>query len=133
MDCVLPMRISYWTGWLDPVMVAVSKEVFQLLPHFPGSCAFGLSHHYLMRVSLSHRAFGLHARAYPLLRAMAPIVERCFDVSHVYTHLADWHFLRALGRRPVVLTVTQKSNGANPTLLSSVHHVVAQTEGLAAD
>ena len=46
----MPPRISFWTGWLDPQMVAVSKEVFQLLRRFPGSRAFGISPHYLLRL-----------------------------------------------------------------------------------
>jgi hypothetical protein len=27
MDSGVSMRVSYWTGWLHPEMVAVSKEV----------------------------------------------------------------------------------------------------------
>jgi glycosyltransferase involved in cell wall biosynthesis len=126
------MRVSYWTGWLDPLMVAVSKEVFQLLPHFPGSWAFGLSTHYVLHVSPRTRALGAHVAFYPAARWAMPLVERCFDVSHVYTGLGDWHFLRALGARPVVLTITEPGPPTHKALLEKVRYVVAETEQLAA-
>lgn len=125
------MRIGYWTGWLDPQMVAVSKEVFQLMRQFPGSCAFGVSNHYMLNFSIARRSFGTHIRLYPLFRRLMPYLERRFDVSHVFTSLADWHFLSALGRRPIVLTVTQSSEPADCSLLMKVAHVAAETEQLA--
>lgn len=124
-------RISFWTGWLDPQMVAVSKEVFQLLRRFPGSRAFGISPHYLMRMSLADRSFGVHPGLYPLFRRAIPHLEHRFDVSHVYTSLGDWHFLSSLGRRPIVLTLTQQGEAAEPELLAKVAHVAAESEPLA--
>lgn len=59
--------------------------------------------------------------------------ERWFDVSHVYTSLADWHFLNALGQRPIVLTITQGGMPADPKLLGKVARVVAETDRLAAE
>lgn len=126
------MRVSYWTGWLDPLMVAVSKEVFQLARHFPGSWVFGLSRHYVLHVSPRRRALGAHVALYPVIRWILPLVERRFDVTHVYTSLGDWHFLQALGGRPVVLTVTESGIPAERSLLDRVRYVVAETEQLAA-
>ncbi|MCC7087156.1 MAG: glycosyltransferase family 4 protein [Pirellulales bacterium] len=128
----LSMRISYWTGWLDPKMVAVSKEVYQLLPHFPGSRVFGVSPKYFLRYSRIHRSFGVHLGLYPIFRHMMPMVERRFDVSHVYTSLSDWHFLNALGARPIVLTATENAIDSSNSLLQKVAHVAVETEPMAA-
>jgi glycosyltransferase involved in cell wall biosynthesis len=132
MDRFMQMRIGYYCGWLDPEMVAVSKEVFQLLNHFPGSFAFGVCDRYLVTLSLARRSFGVHTRFYALFRQAMRFLERRFDVSHVYTGLQDWHFLNALGRRPIVLTMTQRGDSPAPELLRKVAHVVAETEPLAA-
>lgn len=125
------MRISYWTGWLDPLMVAVSKEVFQLLRHYPGSRAFGISSHYWVTWSPANRSLGLHPRLYPLFRLLVPLLERQYDISHVYTALGDWHFLNVLGRRPIVLTLTERGEPADRRLLDKVAHIVAESEPLA--
>jgi glycosyltransferase involved in cell wall biosynthesis len=127
------MRVSYWTGWLDPQMVAVSKEVHQLMRHFPRSWAFGLSTHYSLYASWRRRSLGLHPRFYGFARPLLGVIERQFDISHVYTSLGDWHFLTALGRRPLVLTATQQGTPASPQLLRKVDRVVVETERLAAD
>src|SRR4051812_25003418 len=111
------MRISYWCGWLDPQMVAVSKEVFQLMDYFPRSFAFGLGPSHSFSYSPSRRSMGVNTRAYPLVRHLMPLIERRFDVSHVYTSLADWHYLNALGAWPIVLTLTQRGKPAFPNLL----------------
>jgi glycosyltransferase involved in cell wall biosynthesis len=113
-------------------MVAVSKEVFQLKRYFPGSCAFGVSPHYALKLSAAHRSFGVHVSLYPLFRKAIPVLERCFHLNHVYTSLADWHFLSALGRRPIVLTITEPGTPRDPRLLEKISHVTAESERLAA-
>lgn len=127
----MPLRISYWTGWLDPTMVAVSKEVFQLMHHFRRSYVFGISSNYRLKYSRVDRSFGVHPLFYPLFKRAIPFLEDRFDVSHVYTSLGDWHFLNALGRRPIVLTMTQNGSTGNPALLRKVARVVAETERMA--
>jgi glycosyltransferase involved in cell wall biosynthesis len=126
-------RISYWTGWLDPQMVAVSKEVYQLWQHFPGSWVFGVSSHYTLRVSRRWRTFGIHHRGFNFFRPFIPLLESRFDVSHIYTSLADWHFLQVLGNRPIVLTATESAARPNPRIVDRVAHVVAESEQLQAD
>ena len=91
---------------------------------------FGLSPHYSLQYSKAEGYVGGHVRFFPILRHLLPVVEKRFDVSHVYTHLGDWHFLRVLGARPIVLTATQKSNHSHTELLQKVSHVVVQSERL---
>lgn len=131
MDGIVRMRISFWAHWLDPLMVAVSKEMLELVRHFPGSYAFGVSPRYVLKMSYAHRTFGVHTRLYPLFRYVMPRLEQQFDVSHIYTTLADWYFLNALGRRAIVLTLTAHSQGVHAHLLGKIAHAVAQSEQLA--
>jgi len=112
-------------------MVAVSKEVFQLMDAFPKSCVFGMAPRYGLKLSPAQRAFGVHPRFYPVFRRLMPWLERRFDISHIYTSLGDWHFLSALGRRPIVLTATENGKPAQPELLAKIGHVAAESERLA--
>ena len=132
MDRGVQMRVSYWTGWLDPQMVAVSKEVHQLMSRFPESCAVGISRHYSVKISLRHRSFGIHPSLYQIARPWFGVFERRFDISHVYTSLSDWHYLNVLGQRPIVLTLTQRGEPTGLQLLNKVSRVVAETNQLAA-
>jgi len=123
--------VIYWCGWLDPQMVAVSKEMGQLMRAFPRSLAFGISTHYTVAFHPSSRRYGVHPSLHPFVRPAMRILERRFDINHVYTGLSDWHFLRVLGRRPIVLTVTQRGAPADTSLLAKVSHVVAESASLA--
>src|SRR5262249_29638749 len=117
MDGIVQMRISFWAYWLDPLMVAVSKGMCELIRHFPGSYDFGVSARYIFKMSCAHRTLGVHTSLYHLVRYVIPGLEQRFDVSHVYTTLTDWHFLNALGRRAIVLTLTSPSQDADTRLL----------------
>jgi glycosyltransferase involved in cell wall biosynthesis len=129
----VPTRVIYWCGWLDSQMVAVSKEMGQLMDAFPDSLAFGISTHHTIAVHPFTRRFGVHPALHPAVRPIIRLLERRYDINHVYTGLADWHFLSVLGRRPIILTVTQRGNPGDGRLLRKVHHVVAESETLAAD
>jgi glycosyltransferase involved in cell wall biosynthesis len=86
-------------------MEGCSKDVFALKDHFPSSRVFGLSRFYLLRISWRERYFGLNVRLYRLFRVLALLWEARSDVNHIYGSLSEWFFLRALRRRPTVLTV----------------------------
>jgi glycosyltransferase involved in cell wall biosynthesis len=96
--------VTLWTGWLSPEMEGCSKEVFALKDHFPRSRVFGLSQYYGVRLSRRNRYVGLNVRLYALFRAVAPVYEATSQINHIYGGLGEWHFLRALGRRPIVMT-----------------------------
>ncbi len=122
------MKIAYWsTSSLEPDYEAVSKEVFHLARHFKKSWIFSTSPHLLCRFSWSERYLGLTVKAYPLLRALVPVLERAFDVNHVYGHVSPWLFHKTLHRRPIVHTVTE--NGGTPLteFLDRCSSIVVQT------
>lgn len=113
-------RVTYWTGWLSPEMEGCSREVFALTKEFPRSRVFGLSRHYQIRVSLRRRYVGINVRFYALFRLLAPWWDATSDVNHIYGSLSEWFFLRAVRRRPLILTV---ATIADPLERSAYAHV----------
>jgi glycosyltransferase involved in cell wall biosynthesis len=67
------------------------------------------------------RVLCLSGRRWLWLRLAASCVERYGEVSHVFGALDDWHLIRAVGRRPVVLTVALPGE----LLLGALHRKVA--------
>lgn len=122
------MNIAYWTtSSLEPDYEAVSKEVFLLARHFDRSWIFSTSPHLLARFSWSGRYLGLTVKAYPILRAVLPPLERAFDVNHVYGHVSPWLFHKTLRRRPIVHTVTASSGAPVTEFLDRCSAIVVQT------
>jgi glycosyltransferase involved in cell wall biosynthesis len=74
------------------------------------------------------RTLLLAHRRWLMLRAIAQMVERQGDVTHIFGGLSSWHLLRSLGRRPIVLTAV--ISGAGGALPSNVRpaRVVIETE-----
>jgi glycosyltransferase involved in cell wall biosynthesis len=126
-------RILYCTGWLSPGLEGTSSEVFGLRRSFPSSWILGLSRSYRVRASIRHRYLGLHVRLYPLYRLIAPLLERRASISHVYGSIGDWHLLRVLRRRPIVMTVAVTANALDPRMYERVRRFVIHGEDTAAD
>jgi glycosyltransferase involved in cell wall biosynthesis len=123
------MKIAYWsTSSLEPRYEAVSQEVLQLAREFPGSWVFAVSPHFWARFSLRDRFAGSHTSLDPFLRLVIPLLERAFDVSHVYGRLTPWIFHKTLRSRPVIHTVTQDSASVVEEFLERAAAVVVQTE-----
>lgn len=123
------MKIAYWsTSCLEPRYEAVSQEVLRLAREFPGSWIFAVSPHFWARFSFRDRSAGLHTSLDPFLRLVIPILERAFDVSHVYGSLTPWIFHKTLRSRPVIHTVTQDSGSVIEEFLERSAAVVVQTE-----
>lgn len=122
------MRIAYWsTCSLEAGHEAVSQEVQRLVRAFPGSWILATSPHYAVRFSWAGRYAGLHHDLAIALRLLAPILERAFDVSHVYGDLTPWVFHKALRARPIVHTVTQDSPDPVLAFLERCAAIVVQT------
>ena len=122
------MKIAYWTtSSLEPEYEAVSKEVFRLADHFKESWIFAVSPHYLARFSWSRRYVGLTEKAYPLLRAVIPCLERTVAVNHVYGLVSPWLFHKSLRRRPLIHTVTEYNGQPVVEFLNRCSAIVAQS------
>ncbi len=123
------MKIAYWsTACLEPRHEAVSQEVLKLAAEFAGSWVFSTSRHIWARASLRDRYFGLHSGLNIALRLGIPLLERAFDVNHIYGDLTPWIFHKSLRTKPIVHTVTQDSDNPLQPLLERCNSLVAQTD-----
>lgn len=122
--------VTYWTAQWNPSREAVSKEVAllrsSLSPESPVVC-FGNAQR--TRLLAGERVLQLAADRWLLLRGVAALLERRGAVTHVAGD-GSWHLLRALGRRPLVLTLMIPSDLPSTTLLDRVSLFVAESEAL---
>ncbi len=128
MGCCMPIRIAYYTGWLRPEMEGTSREVFALAQHFGASYILGFSPHESFRFLWKRRAFGLHPKAYIVLKIVLPLLERTQQLSHIYDTLGCWHYVRNLGRRPIILTATSGRQPLSHHLYNKVTYIVVDSE-----
>jgi glycosyltransferase involved in cell wall biosynthesis len=105
MDHRLPPRVTYWTGTWDPSREAISKEV-EMLRRRSAVLAPVVSFSPGQRSAFEpgQRVLRLSHRRWVTLRAVAALVERRGDITHVFGGFSSWHLLRALGRRPILVT-----------------------------
>lgn len=123
------MRIAYWsTACLEPRIEAVSKEVLHLASRFPSSWVFSISPHLRLRASWRGRYVGLGNRLALGLRATAPLLERAFDLSHIYGDITPWVYHKSLGARPIIHTVTQDHDSPVVELLERCVEIIVQSD-----
>lgn len=127
-------RVTYWTGTWAPRKEANSKEV-DLLRSLGGRprLVVSLSRGQGTRISRHDRVLQLSVAQWPLLRLLSPLIERAGAISHVFGGLDSWHLLRAVGSRPVVLTVTLPGAPASAEICAHVSRFVVESESLADD
>ena len=107
MDCLMSKnlgRILYWTGTIEPHREGIAKEVFMLHNHFKGSYVIGTSPHGCFMYSKKQRYFGIPSRLLPTVRHWAPYFERGFSISHIIQGIDNYHYLKARGDNPIILT-----------------------------
>jgi glycosyltransferase involved in cell wall biosynthesis len=131
----VPARVTYWTGRWEPDKEAISKEVQALrIGDRARAPVVSIAPGQKVSVDVGGRVICLPTRLWPLLRATALAIEPIGHVSHVFGGFSSWHLLRALGRRPVILTaVTARGDGGSPLLPRLPDIVAVETEGLAAE
>lgn len=122
--------VTYWTVQWNPSREAVSKEVSQLRSSLsPASPVVCFGNAQPTRLLASERVLQLAADRWLLLRGVAALIERRGAVTHVAGD-GSWHLLRALGRRPLVMTLMIPSVLPPKTLLDRVSLFVAESEAL---
>jgi glycosyltransferase involved in cell wall biosynthesis len=125
----MPPRVTYWTGTWDPAKEGISKEIVALRTGSRATApVVGFSPAHRFRYFHRHRALTLPVGAWPLLRGVAAVFEPRGDVTHVFGGQSSWHLVRALGRRPIVLTavVPRLGNARLPHV--DLATVVVETE-----
>ena len=128
MDCRLSPRIAYWLSSFEPEMEAVAKEVATLRATFPGSFLWGVTAHRSLLLSRT-RGFAFHPRLHLLFRALTGVLQRRYDINHVFGGLGDWHHLRAVSKGPTVLTVALDAEPVATELLQKVDRFVVEWPG----
>jgi glycosyltransferase involved in cell wall biosynthesis len=127
----MPPRVTYWTGTWDPAQEAISKEIqtLRLAAHSRPLVA-SISSGQTSALNFSERVVRLSTRHWPLLRALAPLLERQGDVTHLFGSLDSWHLLRATGRRPTIMTVVIPGHAADPQICTHVRTFAVESERL---
>lgn len=108
-------RVAYWTNSFEPAMEAVASEVASLRRAFPGSAAWGVSPRDTRLIGFKN-GLSFHPRAGLAFRAVTAVLQWRFDLNHVFGSLADWHHLRAIWKRPTVMTVCLGGEATSPCL-----------------
>lgn len=96
-------KILFWTGVIEPHREGISKEVFTLHRHFEDSFVIGTSQG-VGKFSLNERYLSIPCWALPSVRFWARYVEKHFSLSHIVQGMNNYHYLKALGRKPAILT-----------------------------
>jgi glycosyltransferase involved in cell wall biosynthesis len=126
-------HVTYWTGVWRPGLEAISNEVATLRNAIaPDAPLVSFSRGQSSALLWGQRAIRLSANRWIALRATAAALEPFGDVTHVWGAIDDWHFLRCLGRKPMVLTVALPGTPLSPIHYERVRRFAAETESLAA-
>jgi glycosyltransferase involved in cell wall biosynthesis len=127
MDRDLSPRIAYWTSAFESEMEAVASEVALLRRTFPRSVAWGVSPNHWAR--LRWREGCVHPRLHLLFRATTKVLERAFQINHIFGSLGDWFYLQGSRRRPTILTVAAHSTPLASESLDRVDRFVTEHPG----
>jgi glycosyltransferase involved in cell wall biosynthesis len=121
-------RVAYWLSSFEPDIEGVASEVACLRRAFPGSVAWGISPRHWGRLSW-HRGFSVHPRMHLLFRGATWLLQGAFDVNHVFGGPGDWFHLKAIRRRPTVLTVALDGEACDEALLNKVDRFAVEWPG----
>lgn len=132
MDRYVPPRLTFWTGVWEPGREALSREVAALREVGRTRAVISFARSQRSTVSSRTRVIRLSGDRWITLRALAGVVERAGDITHMFGSLDCWHYLRCLGRRPLVFTVAIDGGGLLPDrrLYDRVRVFVAESEPL---
>lgn len=125
--------VTYWTGIWDPGREAVSGQVEALRRGGQRGIVVSYSRGQESKLLLRDGVIRLSGRQYPSLRALALMLEPLGRVTHVVGGLGDWHLLRSVGRRPVLLTVAVPGPIVPSEFLGKVSLFAAESESLRDD
>jgi len=125
------MRIAYWaTSCLEPKIEAISKEIFSISSSFPKSCIFSISPHFIIKGSIENRYVGCHPSFDPILRLMIPLIEKGFDISHVYGEVSPWLYHKTLQNKNLILTIASEKGTILEEFLERCRAIIVQTKGM---
>lgn len=113
MDRTVPeglARILYLCGAIEPQREGISKELFLLHRHNRKSFVVGTSPDGGVVTSREQRYVGIPSKLLPFLRYGVRLIERRFDLLHIFQGMDCYHYLKVKGSRPIVLTAISIEN-----------------------
>jgi glycosyltransferase involved in cell wall biosynthesis len=126
-----PARVTYWTGTWDPRKEAISKEIGHLrVADRSRALVVAFSARQPLRFRRRERVLTFGHRHWPVLRALAPLLERAGDVTHVFGGAESWHLIRSIGRRPIVLTAVVHAKPGDRLPHARFARVVVEADAL---
>jgi glycosyltransferase involved in cell wall biosynthesis len=130
----MPPRVTYWTGTWEPAREAISKEIQTLRrAGRPSAPVVSLALDQRSSISLRDRVIRLAGTRWMAFRATAALLEPLGDVTHAFGSMNAWHFLKALGRRPIIFTVALPGLALEQALYDKVTVFAVESECLADD
>jgi glycosyltransferase involved in cell wall biosynthesis len=125
----MPPSVTYWTGVWDPSREAISKEIVALRVGARSLApVVAFAPRQRNRWQRSERVLTLSGWNWPVLRAVSAFVEPEGDITHVFGGQSSWHLMRALGRRPVLLTAVTAAEFHGIRLpMDGLRHVVVES------
>ncbi len=123
----MSFKVSYWSSWLLPEMEGISKEVWELARYF-NSPVFGFNENLTIRFDLKKKLFGINTKYYLLFKLLAPIIEMRYSITHIYDNLANWFYLKNLGKRPIILTATVGEEPLELSFYKKVRKIVVDSK-----
>ena len=118
-------RIAYFTSSFRPEFEAIAAEIAYLRQAFPGSVAWGISPRDAGRFSWKS-GFAIPPSMHLAFRGATFFMQRGFHVNHLFGGLGDWFHLKAIRRRPTVMTVALADDPCQRELLRRVDRFVVE-------
>ena len=109
-------------------MEAIAGEVALLRGAFPRSAQWGVTRDRVLQPSW-RKGIAFNPRLYPLFHAFTSVAQHAFHLNHLMGSLGDWHHLRSVSKRPVILTVALRQPPCDFTLLRKVQRFVVEWPG----
>jgi len=120
-------KILYLSGAIEPHREGISKEVFTLHNHFKSSYVLGTSPDGRFMHSQAERYFGIPSRLLPTLRYLVPFVAKTFKLIHIFHGIDCYHYLKAKGGKPVILTAISVDHVLSTDHYKKVRTVVVES------
>lgn len=121
-------RIAYWTSAFRAQDEALAGEVACLRNAFPGSVAWGVSRRDWRHFSWQN-GYCIHPRLHLAFRAATGLMQRAFEINHLFGGLGDWFHLVSLRKSPNVMTVAVDSPPCSADLLHRIEQFAIEWPG----
>jgi glycosyltransferase involved in cell wall biosynthesis len=124
-DRYVSPRIAFWTSSYAPEIEAIGSEVAVLRRHFRSSVAWGINPMCWVQCSW-RRGFICHPNFWPMFRSSTWLLQRLFEVNHIFGSFHDWFYLTAASRRPLILTLVVRSTAVTLPNVERIDRIVVE-------